>query len=77
MTDWQPIETAPKTTRAILVWVPENKCTFAVWWDSDHEMENRESRPCWKIWGGGYRSFLDLYNGYRPTHWQPLPEPPK
>ena len=30
--EWQKIETARKTTKAILVWVPENRSTFAVTW---------------------------------------------
>ena len=60
-TGWRPIETAPRTSRAILVYVPENKSTFCVTWD----------RQGWQIFGGGWRSFLDA-----PSHWMPLPPPP-
>ena len=64
---WQPIETAPKTPNAILVWVGSIQCSFAVWWD--------EVNQKWVIFGGGWRSFLSGDNG--PTHWMPLPEPPQ
>lgn len=61
---WQPIATAPRTSRAILVWNPENKCVFAVTWSTNEE------RPGWQIFGGGYRAFLN------PSHWMPLPDAP-
>ena len=63
MSEWQPIETAPKETR-VLLWVPLDK-------------------QKWAIRSGGY----DLYYGrwfydgpqddHQPTHWVPLPDPPK
>jgi hypothetical protein len=66
MSEWQPIETAPKTRRSILVYVPENKCTYVVYWDEKH--------PSWSIFGGGWRSYLTSGG---PSHWMPLPDPPK
>lgn len=35
MSDWQPIETARKDSKAILVWCPENKCQYMVTWNDD------------------------------------------
>lgn len=59
---WQPIETAPMTSKAILVFCPENKCTFCVSFDA----ENRS----WLYFGGS--GVLR----HKPTHWTPLPPPP-
>jgi hypothetical protein len=67
---WKPIETAPKTSKAILVWVPENKCTFCVTWAALGSGGSRESGG-WGIFGGGWRDMVQ-----RPSHWMPLPEPP-
>ena len=61
---WQPIETAPKTSRGRLVWCPEIKCTFIVSWH-DRTAE-------WLIFGGHGACLR-----YTPTHWMPLPDPPK
>ncbi|MGO4718056.1 DUF551 domain-containing protein [Stenotrophomonas sp. 2MCAF14_2] len=61
---WQPIESAPKTTRSILVWCPERQNQYMVFWDSRYEGE-------WRTVGGG-TSITEA-----PTHWQPLPAPPE
>lgn len=61
---WQPIESAPKTTRSILVWCPERQNQYMVFWDSRYEGE-------WRTVGGG-TSLTE-----QPTHWQPLPVPPE
>jgi hypothetical protein len=68
---WQPIETAPKTSKAILVYVPSNRCTFAVTW----RKSDGKNPPCWEIFGGGSRAFLRSPEG--PSHWMPLPSPPE
>jgi Protein of unknown function (DUF551) len=60
MSEWQPIETAPKDSRARLIWVPENECIYCVSWNSG-----------WEIFGGDRREHLQ-----RATHWMPLPTPP-
>ena len=75
MSAWQPIETAPKDSKARLVWVPENLCIFCVSWTNGNVGPGDEGDPPgWVIFGGGYRSYL---RDGRPTHWMPLPEPPK
>jgi hypothetical protein len=43
---WQPIETAPKTTKARLVWCPEFENMYLVTWDRD----------AWIYFGGRRRS---------------------
>lgn len=65
MSDWQPIETAPKGVdhKACLVWCADNRCTYTAWW-------NGES---WDYFcGGGEARVIDR----DITHWMPLPEPP-
>lgn len=60
--EWQPIETAPRASRAILVYCQERKNTYVVC--------HSETRG-WQHFGGDG----DLIEF--PTHWMPLPEPPK
>lgn len=73
--DWQPIETAPKDGTEILT------CSFEVtqkpdgssliWYDCEvvHWVDYEE-RGGW--WNGDVIRYPDS-----PTHWMPLPEPPK
>lgn len=70
---WQSIETAPKDGTPVLLYKPNEKrmgaYTLAGYWDGQ-----------W--WGCGgwelvWRSRLDHKEYGRPTHWQPLPEPPE
>ena len=65
MSEWKPIETAPKGRRAILVYRADNRCTHAAVWDDELKT--------WVHFGmGGVRMV-----GGEVTHWMPLPEPPK
>ena len=61
MTEWQPIETAPRDGTNILSWEHKMECMIIFWqsgdWHCTHDCE-------------------DLYFS-EPTHWMPLPEPPK
>jgi len=62
---WQPIETLTGDQwfgRGVLVWVPENRCTFAV-------VRHPEG---FRYWGAGYGATFEHF----PTHWMPLPLPP-
>jgi len=61
---WQPIESAPKTTRSILVWCPERQNQYMVYWDGRYEGE-------WRTVGGG------TVLAESPTKWHPLPAPPE
>ena len=71
MSEWQPIETAKKDTRARLIWVPEILCTFCVTWRGADPKEPDRYPEGWVIFGGDWRSHLQ-----RATHWMPLPPPP-
>ena len=62
MSAWQPIETPPKDGTRILIFVPVPRDRIqAALWD-DRDWEI--------IMGAGV-------NADAPTHWLPLPEPPK
>jgi len=67
LSEWHPIETAPKDGSSILGYGNFNKMTSILW--DDHPGDA----------GWGY-SEQGLYYGrldFKPTHWMPLPEPPR
>lgn len=69
MSDWKPIETAPKNGNLIDVWVGGERVTDVHWRKSFYGQgwhcvdEDRSVRMVEHIHG-------------TPTHWMPLPEPP-
>jgi hypothetical protein len=72
MTDWQPIETAPKDGSLILLYferVYGDSIEIAGWFpfglQSKNRKEHRWRRSRWE----------EVYDG--PTHWMPLPSAPK
>lgn len=67
MSEWQPIETAPKDGTNILVFTPKGKARAGVvcgihcgWWTTLFDEWTTSDGDC----------EMD------PTHWMPLPEPP-
>lgn len=68
MGEWQPIASAPKDGRAVLLypsacWCTEDDRGEVAYWDNDAE--------AWDRMG----PVADDYTG--PTHWMPLPPPPQ
>lgn len=64
--NWQPIETAPREDDlCIFAWCPDAHGYIVVAWQSDDLVK-----------GGGWFGLED-YTLVHPTHWMPLPEPPK
>ena len=61
MTDWQPIETAPKDGSCVLAWFDEAKHHFLLYWLND----------AWRFKSTHIKPITD------PSHWMPLPEEPK
>lgn len=59
--DWQPIETAPQDGRRVLLWAKQWEAPNTGQFYGEH----------WKI-DGQLGPFA-----YPPTHWMPLPTPPK
>lgn len=64
--EWQPIETAPKTSKAILIHCAERKNTYTVTWARDPEYP----------WSGKWKHFPGDYLTEVATHWMLLPEAP-
>jgi hypothetical protein len=62
---WRPIETAPQTNKAILVWIEDVKCPALVCWD-------KHLKPCpgWVH----FHSYGQLLTR-APSLWMPYPEP--
>ena len=58
---WQPIDTAPRSTKAILIHCSIMRNTYAVTWFKPYKS--------WAIFGGGYLRET-------ATHWMPLPAAP-
>jgi hypothetical protein len=70
---WQPIETAPKDGTRILGF---NRCDdgIAIYrWDV--QPYHKKPRPYWQMECCINQRWFS--EGRQPTHWMPLPEPPK
>lgn len=73
MSEWQPIESAPKDGAYIMVYPPTfNNVVSCASWDEDKYA--RFPRPFWRRTDSN-----KIYDSRStpPTHWMPLPEPPK
>jgi hypothetical protein len=69
MTDWQPIETAPKRDSNS----PEVDLWAKCWVARDDKFVFRRFPDC--SWSG--TRWMGLSPEWRATHWRQLPEPPK
>ena len=67
MSAWQPIESAPKDGRAVLLWHNYLRWPSAYRWDD--ELRAWDSCMGNSVWSEGEQ--------YGPTHWHEMPEPPK
>ena len=78
--EWQPIETAPKDGTKILVYTVHGDVELSDWYSISY--------PSYELCGvndetgeGIYRKIAgnptEGWNSNMPTHWMPLPEPPK
>jgi len=61
MSDWQSIKTAPKDGRMFLVWCPATGLSVMT--------QIGNVTESWSLTGSAKHP--------EPTHWQPLPSPPK
>ena len=64
MSEWQPIETAPKDGTKILLWA------------TPHQMLVAKNRPIVGHFDRGWWSDFNAVISHA-TYWMPLPEPPK
>lgn len=80
MSEWQPIETAPKDGTLVDLWIINHlgdgerrpNCR----WEQDHEDDEDEGR--WEqMYSEASGSFFTAFDERaRATHWMPLPDPP-
>ena len=74
---WQPIETEPKDGESVLIWKPDERMVgeymMAAYWD------DRQGGyvPVGGVHKQGYYSETAGRDQGYPTHWMPLPKPPK
>lgn len=71
MSNWQPIETAPKD-QWILGW--SQKRNRVDMWKWDDQKYNKHPKPYCE---DAFRMGVCFDREHQPTHWQPLPNPPK
>ena len=64
MSDWMPIETAPRDGTAFLAFVPNYGCVVM-----------QRDRNLWAV--ALIDAEGDPVNYFDPTHWMPLPNPPQ
>jgi hypothetical protein len=69
MSNWQPIETAPKDGTPILITRPTKFKVEEGW----HVVRWEDDEDWWVCHDGKFDTML---RGNEPTHWQPLPAPP-
>lgn len=71
MSEWQPIETAPKDSR-VLLYSPTLFCGYAHPGTWDRDQYAKKPRPFWNF------DWIDRTNSRSnpPTHWMPIPAPP-
>lgn len=76
MSDWQPIETAPKDhVTSFDLWAHGNRLTDCMWGRPTY---SNSKELCWIQLNASYDSNGPVDEEVRnPTHWMPLPEPPK
>jgi hypothetical protein len=76
---WQPIETAPRDGRNLLLWLERKEyrpafCCIGRWvcMNVHHRVSSVYlcTESCARSWETGY-------HGDPPTHWMPLPNPPE
>jgi hypothetical protein len=81
MSDWQPIETAPKNHTDVLLYNDLNKtCVVACWGDinaadSEYGTVVHEENWGWLI-SDGHNDPISYRAWPYVTHWRPLPAPP-
>ena len=70
MSEWQPIETAPKDGTKVLLWQagnPSGEWPFMASWETSRSHPN----------GGIWAIYIEGQALRDPTHWMPIQEPPE
>lgn len=74
---WEPIETAPKDGTWVLLWFPHRNLAIGGCWDWAGEGDWEMGIQDWQEWRTDDDVVIQEEPGLEPTHWMPLPEPPK
>lgn len=85
MSDWKPIETAPRDGTDILVFHkvhgPMAARFIAGEWSEHHEYGRQYDGPFWCFGDDQFQEEVEeeghKFHDGSVTHWMPLPEPPK
>lgn len=75
MSEWQPIETAPRDGEKILVSTDSGSINV-VRWSDEAEFEQCSTAPGWQIWACEDCWYSVALEFSEATHWMPLPPPP-
>lgn len=80
MSEWQPIETAPKDGTLIILWDSNRELAVSGHWHSEPARDDPSNgyEHAWSWWVSSNDTIMwDGGPDDIPTHWTPLPEPPK
>lgn len=75
MSEWQPIETAPKNGTHLLLFFPHENTIEVGYWDCYYAETGRGYEGCSAWCCSEYQPAAMAFD--EPTHWMPLPEPPE
>lgn len=73
--DWQPIETAPKDGTRIIGW--NGDVVTEMGWVGRADDDGHVGWCQAEFWDGGLLYEMHNQMEPEPTHWMPLPDPPK
>lgn len=76
--EWQPIETAPRDGTYIILYSPKeiSICAWKLW--NKARLKYEEDQYTWlRYYGNSIFYYFWDEKSIKPTHWMPLPEPPK
>jgi hypothetical protein len=78
MSEWQPIETAPRDGTRLFLWDSHLDLAISGMWHVEPTIDNpvQGYEPGWAWWVSD-RDYVMWDDGTSPTHWMPLPKPPQ
>ena len=71
MSEWQPIETAPKDGTEIMLWRGDWPCPIFAYWDDLTDPDRGFWSACESILGDAMDGMVE-----DPSHWMSFPTPP-
>lgn len=71
--EWQPIETAPKDGKRVLI--SDGRYVMDAYWSEEASLGQCSRGPAWQVFNCDEDCWYSIAVT-DPTHWMPLPEPP-